>query len=484
MAPVTSLSPRGYAVLKSSLPGGEADALRKELTMVPVCPMGQAPQAQKSTEFPLFLESQSKLYLPKFFGLQRYGLPQSSKLPDGRRISLPFAGKLRQEQQGPVDAFLAAARDPRRMGGIISLPCGGGKTITALYLLAMLGVKTLIVVHKDFLLNQWKERIGTFLPTARVGLVKAKVIDVDDKDVVLASLQSLSMKEYEEDIFSDVGFLIIDECHRVGTEVFSRALHKVNCRYSLGLSATVTRKDGMTKAFVHFLGDVCFKARRRSDEVRVVQERFFDARPEYCREEVIGSPFNSKPNVSRMINNICGFEPRNALIVDMIRRVLELEPGRKVLVLSDRKSQLTWIKEHVELLSVTAGFYWGGMKPAALAETEGKQVMCATYAYAAEGMDVPDLDTLFMVSPKSDIEQSCGRILRQKADARVRVPLIVDIVDDFSLFERQGRKRAQFYKKHGYTVVDSLEGDSEVASATEEDSGDTVASSTCLFVDD
>jgi superfamily II DNA or RNA helicase len=461
--PVTSLSATGYGLLKDSLRPGEVEALKKELTMVPVSTMGpaggaQAPAAQ-ATEFPLFLESRSKLYVPKYFGLKRYGAPASDKLSDGAAIDVPFAGSLRDEQKGPVDAYVAAARDRRRMGGIISLPCGGGKTITALYILSLLGRKALIIVHKDFLLNQWKERIREFLPSARVGLLKAKVVDVADRDIVLASLQSLSMKTYDASVLADVGFVIVDECHRVGTEVFSRALHKVNFRYSLGLSATVNRKDGMTKAFVHFLGDVVFKAKRRSDVVRVVQMRFRDASDEYCREELIGSPFNSKPNVSRMINNICAFEPRNRLIVDTIAAVVAREPGRKVLVLSDRKRQLTRVREGVEAAGLTAGYYWGGMKPHELAESETKRVMCATFAYAAEGMDVPDLDTLFMVSPKSDIEQSCGRILRQKAEARQRTPLIVDVVDCFSLFERQARKRAQFYKKHGYTVVPSLSGD-------------------------
>ena len=418
-------------------------------------PMGGGPDAS----FAIYQESANKLYVPKHFGLQRFGEPQRRELGDGEPFpsgpdAVRFAGSLRPEQMKPIEAFMLAARDPMRMGGILSLPCGAGKTVIALHLVAALGRRTLIVVHKDFLLNQWRERIAEFLPGASIGLVKAKTVDVAGRDVVIASLQSLSMKDYAEDVFAGIGLLVIDECHRVGTEVFSRALAKTNFRYSLGLSATVVRKDGMTKAFIHYLGDVLYKGKRREDTVDVVQHRFYDPDQRYCREELIGSI--GKPNVSRMINNICAFEPRTRLLVDTILRLLRKEPGRRVLVLSDRKSQLTDVRNWLVEAGVTAGYYWGGMKAAALAETETKTVMCATFSYAAEGMDVPHLDTLFLASPKSDIEQSCGRILRQKADCRERTPLIFDIVDDFSMFARQAGKRLTFYKRHAYRVSSSL----------------------------
>ena len=140
---------------------------------------------------------------------------------------------------------------------------------------------------------------------------------------------------------------------------------------------------------------------------------------------------------------------------ELVRR----QPGRKVLVLSDRKAQLTDVRAGLEAsgTGVTSGFYWGGMKRPALAESEGKQVMLATFSYAAEGMDVPGLDTLILASPKSDIEQSVGRILRQKAGDRAITPLVYDFVDAFSLFERQGAKRAAFYRKFKYRIFRDLD---------------------------
>jgi hypothetical protein len=466
----SGLSARGYWVRKATLPGGEAEvkALKAELTMQPLqngAMKAMMPAGGSPVTFPLYLESATKLYMPKAFAIKRYDLPPPERitLEAGAPFDAPlrFTGRLRDEQRKPVDAFLEAARDPRRMGGLLSMPCGFGKTVVALHLVAALGVRTMVVVHKDFLLDQWRERIAEFLPDARIGIVKAKVVDVRDRDIVIASLQSLSMKEYDADLFAGIGFVVIDECHRVGTEVFSRALRKINFRYSLGISATVQRKDGMTKAFQHYLGDVLFQGKRREDEVLVVQAPFWDADPAYGREVTLMGPGGKpSPNISRMINNLTQFAARTAVIVAAVHRMVRAEPGRKVLVLSDRKAQLADIKEGVERLCdppVSAGFYWGGMKRPALAETEGKQVMCATFSYAAEGMDVPDLDTLILASPKSDIEQSCGRILRQKAETRLRTPLIFDIVDQFSLFERQGAKRRAFYRKHGYRIHRSLD---------------------------
>ena len=442
------LSPKGYCVRKDGMTVQALASLKKELTMTPVAQVminsGVVPS------YPIYHEDALNIYVPKYFGLQKFGVPAQSDIDAGRDVSLTFTGSLREEQLSPSEAFLEAANDPRKMGGILSLSCGQGKTVIALYIMSKLKKKTLIVVHKDFLLNQWRERIGQFLPSARVGIIKGKVTDVDDKDIVIASVQSLSMKSYEESTFAGIGLLVVDECHRVGTEVFSRALQKNTFKYSLGLSATVVRKDGMTKAFVNFLGDVVFKGDRREDIVRVVQHRFNDDDPAYSKEEVIASI--GKPNMSKMINNICAFGPRNALIVDNIHRCVEKENQRKVLVLSDRKNQLAIIKAGLTTLGISSGFYYGGLKPAQLADSETKQVLLATFAYAAEGMDCKGLDTLFLVSPKSDIEQSCGRILRERAHERKREPLIFDVVDAFSIFERQAGKRRAYYKKNGYDL--------------------------------
>lgn len=449
----TRLSSQGYSVLKSGLTARETSDLKKELTAIPQVVGGQKPPPGAHVQtFELWKESASRLYVPKHFGLCRFGVPGHDTIPEGADISLSFSGSMRPEQLAPVEAFMKASSDPKIQGGIVSLPCGSGKTVIALHLVARVAKKTLIVVHKDFLLQQWMERIAEFLPGARIGIVKAKTIDVRDKDVVIASLQSLSMKEYDSSLFSDIGLLILDEVHRTGTDVFSRALHKTNVRRSLGLSATVQRKDGMTKVFSWFIGDVVYAIQPRVDSVKVLVTSYYDSDPRY-NEEPVG--YGGKPNSSRMINNVTEWPDRTQKIVDTILTVIATEPGRRVLVLSDRKKQLTDLKLGIDAAGVadlTTGFYIGGMKPAALTASQDCTVILATYSFASEGFDVPGLDTLVMASPKTDIEQSVGRILRQKESLRVRVPLIIDFTDKFSMFINQAKKRKTYYRKRGYVM--------------------------------
>ena len=122
-------------------------------------------------------------------------------------------------------------------------------------------------------MNQWVERIQQFLPTARIGKIQGQVIDIEGKDIVLCMLQSLVLKEYPSSLFDSFGFTILDEVHHISSETFSNALFKVVTKYMLGLSATMDRKDGTTKIFKMFLGDVIHKVERKDEyavEVRAV----------------------------------------------------------------------------------------------------------------------------------------------------------------------------------------------------------------------
>ena len=125
-------------------------------------------------------------------------------------------------------------------------------------------------------------------------------------------------------------------------------------------------------------------------------------------------------------------------------------------MLSDRREHLKIIHSlipEIEDGKYTSGFYLGGMKEKDLQETETKDVILGTFSMASEGFDCKyPLDTIFLTSPKSNIEQAVGRILRQEAKDRKFVPLVYDIVDQFSLFAKQKLKRIAFYKKNNYNI--------------------------------
>ena len=467
----TCLGNRGYTILKEELKDSEIFKLRQELTVKPFVSKDYGAVA---VPFPVYRESSRKLYLPRYFGQKKYGIPNNSKINPGEKVTMEFPLSLKPKQVPIAEAFLKATEEVG--GGIISVPCGYGKTVIGLYLASKLGVKTLVIVHKEFLVNQWKERIAQFLPYARIGKIQGNKVFVDGYDIVIGMLQSISMKEYSEDIFKDFGFVIYDECHHLGAETFSRALLKTGCKYTLGLSATPTRADGLTKVFQWHLGDMVYKINKRDEEnvdVKMIQylppkmsKSSASPLDESELDDVVNDSendgvvenynnvilnYNKKPNMSRMITNICDFMPRTKKIVNEVINCCEQD--RKILILSDRRNHLESMFKLFEKTKYSCGYYLGGMKEKDLEITEGKQVILATFAMASEGFDCRfPLDTIVLASPKSNIEQAVGRILRQEAKDRKFVPLVIDIMDEFSSFSGQCFKRSKFYKKNKYNI--------------------------------
>ena len=444
---MTSLGNRGYTILKDSVSQSELNNIRRDLT---VKAFVNEDYSAPSIPFPIYCESKKKIYMPRFYGIETYGKSNINKLRSGNTISVSFKGNIRDKQKPIIDAYLSSVNSSSGGGGIISVPCGYGKTVLALYILSKLGVKTLVVVHKEFLMNQWKERISEFLPDARIGRIQGPVKKVHDKDIVIGMLQSISMIDYDESLFHDFGCVIYDECHHLGAEVFSRSLFKTGFKYLLGLSATPKRNDGLSKVFEWFLGPIVYSIKKREEEkVHVKIIDYFSADETYSKEVL---NYNLKPNLPIMINNITGFQERMDLLLKEISSCLD--ESRKILVLSDRRSHLKTIKYYVDKQGKgTCGFYLGGMKQKDLEETEKADVILGTFSMASEGFDCKyPLNTIILASPKSNIEQAVGRILRQEEKYRTKVPLIIDINDQFSLFARQTKKRIAFYKKNNYKI--------------------------------
>ena len=445
ISPNKILTKRGYAIVKKDY---EFKLLQKCKNDLKVKPYISADYGEKAKEYPIYLESKKKLYLPKFYGLEHFGNPDIVKISKGKTIDVSFDGELRKQQKPVVNAFLFTCKKgkftDKSNGGIISVPCGWGKTIMALYLISKLKRKAIIVVHKEFLLNQWRERIQEFLPSARIGLIQGPKIDIENKDIVLAMLQSLSIKDYESGVFEDFGFSIVDECHHIAAEVFSRALHKINSYYSLGLSATPNRADGLTKVFKMFLGPIVYRIDKDSTCVEVRVINYFEPKnKKYTKEELT---YTKKLCLPRMINNICENSNRNYLIIKLAKTLIE--NNKQVIILSDRRNQLSYLFGKInEFTSV--GFYVGGMKQKELKKSETCSVILGTFPMSSEGLDIPSLDAAIFATPKSSIQQSIGRITRKK---HAILPIAYDIVDNFCMFPNQYRKRERLYKKLNYKI--------------------------------
>jgi superfamily II DNA or RNA helicase len=442
----TYLGQKGYTIAKNELTIEQQKQLRNDLMIKPFSLQNGFNTEDKT--FPAYRESSNKFYVPHYYGIENYGVPKQYKISEGTNIDLEFAGTLRDGQIPVVETYINHVNKVKFGGGLLELPCAFGKTCLALNIIYRLKKKTFIIVHKEFLMNQWIERIQQFLPNARVGKIQGPIIDIDDKDIVIGMLQSLSMKEYPASIFDSFGLTIIDEVHHISSEVFSNSLFKLVTKYMLGLSATMNRKDGTTHVFKMFLGDIIFKGKRDEEREVVVHAIKYEVNDDEFNE--VKLDYRGNAAYSSMISKLCEYNRRSEFILKIISDMLLKNPLQQIMVLAHNKNVLKYLHDAISHRNIaTVGYYVGGMKESALKETEGKKIVIATYSMAAEALDIKSLTTLIMATPKTDIEQSVGRILREKHSS----PIVVDIIDSHTLFQNQWRKRKTFYKKENYKII-------------------------------
>jgi superfamily II DNA or RNA helicase len=162
--------------------------------------------------------------------------------------------------------------------------------------------------------------------------------------------------------------------------------------------------------------------------------------------------YKGNPKFSTMISKLCSYSHRSEFILRLLTAELELNPEQQIMILAHNKSLITYLHEaiaHRKIADGSVGYYIGGMKEAALKLSESKKVIIATYAMASEGLDIKTLTTLILASPKTDVCQSVGRILRQKHSS----PLVIDIIDAHDIFMSQWYKRRKYYKSQNYKVL-------------------------------
>lgn len=317
-------------------------------------------------------------------------------------------------------------------------------TALSLNLVSKINQKALILVHQEFLLNQWIERIEHFLPSAKIGILKQSTIQVDDKDIVIGMIQSICSRKY--DVFKQFGFVIIDESHHVSAQYFSQVLYSCGAKYMLGLSATPQRKDGLTKILNWHLGNILtFNNHDIKYDITVECIRFRPKKDEFT----IKKSYYGGINIANLTNQICEHKGRNNLIVEQLVKYARI--GRQILVLSDRVKHLKDLKQMIPN-DISTGLYIGGMTQEDRKISETKTIIFGTFVLIKEAVDIPTLNTLVLTTSKSDIVQAVGRILRKQHP--VFNPLIIDIIDEISVFENQYKKRNKFYVKQNYKISD------------------------------
>lgn len=427
-----------------------------------VCP-------QKPKPLVLWRLNGTTLHLPKFAGLLHLGHPSNDQRSHGNAMQphVAFAGKLCAENPPQQQATDATLLQLQSLGGaLLVLPCGFGKTVCSLYVAVTIHRRSLIVVHSEALAAQWVDRITAFVPHASVGKIQQDVVDVDGRDIVVCMIQSLIKRDYDATVLRSFGMVIVDEAHHVAAPMFSQALGKLSARFILALSATPDRPDGCGAALNALMGPTAFRAKRVHEhvDVRMVTYTRGDT------EELV-SKYNGKPLASTMLTRLATDFVRCQLVADLVMEQAHCQGN--ILVLSDRLDQLAMLQEMLADIVAdghTVARVVGGTKAQDRVTGFDATVILSTYHYASEGIDIPRLDTLVMATPRGNVEQTVGRILRPFPNKKT--PLVIDVKDPFSLFEGMAWKRFRYYKSQAYRVtrVDDVGGgadDGECAESQE-----------------
>ena len=522
------LTAHGYAIKKASLTPRTLQTLRKDLTVQPITNTKFQRQGP-STAFTVYTESPTRLYIPRCWGKDTFGPADAEAISEGTalRTDLTFIGKPYDYQKAIVDQFI----DTAGANGLICVPCGRGKTFMAIWTAMRLGKKFMIVVDKEFLMNQWKGELEALVPGIRVGILQEDKCQIGEEtlvgkpltipelkvnckeiglkvggtrdelierirtqrpeftdkeitrvsyDCTIAMIQTLVQREFPQGTFKDFGFTIFDECHHLGAAHFSRALLKVQTKHMLGLSATPTRDDGLTKVFEWFLGKPVYweKTREPDPQVVVRLEQFTTDNPDYNE---VPLDYKGEPVLARLLTKIVECPERNTHIAKLIEEVAKDE-RRRILVLSERIGHLEALETLLKPSGLTMSYYIGGMKEEER-ETGARhaRILLASYAMASEAMNIKHLNCVVMASPRKKVEQSTGRILRVQKDQRQVHPLIVDVVDSHGMYQGQWRKRAAYYKKCAYRIQ---VGDQDESETNEEEKEQEKEPDGCLILDD
>ena len=366
----------------------------------------------------------------------------------GRDASFPEKITLRPYQVEPVSAMTEELRTYG--GGVLKAPPGAGKTVCSLKIAGDLGRKTVVLVHKSFLLNQWADRIEEFLG------VKAGVVWQDryetDAPIVVAMMQTLNARDFGDDFYRQFGLVIVDETHRAAADSFRDAVVKFPARYRLGVTATPERKDELEWIFFAHIGPIAVEMEIERDDPEVYLIPTPLKRVDEHREGLMRA---GKPDFVKTVTAVVESEARNDQILEFIADAYA--NGRRAIVFSDRRKHLEALAESFADLSdehaSDYGFYVGGMTEKQRDASASKQVLFSTYQFAQEGLDIAELDTCVLASPKSSIIQVVGRIQRV-VEGKPR-PIVVDFVDEgLTLSTALARKRLRQYADEGWTIHD------------------------------
>jgi len=374
----------------------------------------------------------------------------------GVPLGVTFQGALRPQQA--VAAQALAGHDQ----GVLAATTAFGKTVVAAWLIARRGVSTLVLVHRQQLLEQWVERLASFLglPARAIGRIGGGR-NRPNGTLDVALIQSLVRKGVVDDRVGEYGHLVVDECHHLPASSFEQLVRRARARYVLGLSATVTRKDGHHPIVFMQCGPVRHRVRAREQAAERPFTHNVWVRPTAFRPPAAGDP-DRRVQFHDLYEALIADDRRNRLIVDDV--VAAVREGRSPVVLTERTGHLEQLAERLSPIVRHLVVLRGGMGRKQLQDTRARlvaipeseeRVVLATGGYLGEGFDDARLDTLFLTLPVSwrgTIAQYAGRLHRLHDSKReVRIYDYADL--NVPMLARMFDRRCKGYEAVGYTIL-------------------------------
>jgi superfamily II DNA or RNA helicase len=374
----------------------------------------------------------------------------------GTPLKVSFLGTLRPEQKPAAEAL--AAHDT----GVLAATTAFGKTVIAAWLIAQRGVNTLILVCRQQLMEQWVERLSTFLglPPKSIGRIGGgKKRSTGTLDVAL--MQSLVRNGVVDDCVGAYGHLVVDECHHLSAPSFEQIARRAKARYVTGLSATLTRKDGHHPIIFMHCGPVRYRVHVRQQTAQRPFTHSVLVGPTSFLPPVAADP-DVRMQFHALYDALIADESRNSLIcTDVLDAVRQ---GRSPVVLTERTEHLAKLADRLTPAVRHVIVLQGGMgkkklagtlaQMAGIPENEGR-VLLATGRFLGEGFDDARLDTLFLTLPVSwrgTIAQYAGRLHR--LHDRKREVCVYDYADlNAPMLARMFDRRCKGYEAIGYSIL-------------------------------
>lgn len=344
--------------------------------------------------------------------------------------SVEFVGVLRDQQK---DVFEEGKNTLSKNGfTMLSLPTGFGKTFLSIKLATVTKLKTLIIVNKIVLMNQWVEALQKVCPKASVQVLKSSAALDISCDFFIINAINIAKKPMH--FFKDIGTVIVDECHLIMAECLSKCMAYLFPRYLIGLSATPYRTDGMDPLIQLYFGDD--KIIKLLERKHIVYKVKTDFTPDYTLTK------DGKVNWGSLLDSQSNNEERNELIIQIVKRFKD----RNILILSKRIEQGNFLYNRLKEENENVTSLIGKQQEF----DHEARILVGTTSKCGTGFDFPKLDCLILAS---DIQQyyvqALGRVLR-RPDVE---PIVFDLVDENQILRFHFESRVEVYKKIGGKIV-------------------------------